>query len=52
VIETTNQGADEHLDRLAQKYIGQERYEEADSAPGQTRWIVRIRPERISRYGY
>jgi PPOX class probable F420-dependent enzyme len=52
VIETTDQGADEHLDRLARKYTGQDRYAEAGSAAGETRWIVRIRPERISRYGY
>jgi PPOX class probable F420-dependent enzyme len=52
VIETTDQGAGEHLDRLAQKYTGQDRNEEAGSALGDTRWVVRIRPERISRYGY
>jgi PPOX class probable F420-dependent enzyme len=52
VIETTDQGADEHLDRMAQKYTGQDRYPEGSKVPDEARWIIRIRPERISRYGY
>jgi PPOX class probable F420-dependent enzyme len=52
VIETTDQGADDHLDRLMQKYTGQDRYAEGGEVPTEARWIVRIRPERISRFGY
>ena len=52
VIETTDQGADEHLDRLAQKYTGKDGYPESGKVPSEARWIIRIRPERISRYGY
>jgi len=46
VEEITEEGADNHIDSLAKKYMGQERYpyRKAD----EVRVIYRIRPERIS----
>ena len=38
--------ADRHIDKLAQKYIGEEKY--PWKAPGEQRVIVKIEPERIS----
>lgn len=42
-------GADEHIDRLAMKYLGQESYPYRQ--PGETRVIVRVEPERVSVHG-
>ena len=38
--------ADRHIDKMAQKYIGQDKY--PWKAPGEQRLIVKIEPERIS----
>ena len=38
--------ADRHIDKMAQKYIGEEKY--PWKAPGEQRLIVKIEPERIS----
>ena len=46
--ELTEEGAEEHIDKLAKKYIGEERY--PWRAPGDRRVIVRIRPERVAGY--
>ena len=47
--ELTHEGADEHIDKLAKKYLG------ADSYPwrkeGEQRVIVRIKPEHVNSYG-
>jgi PPOX class probable F420-dependent enzyme len=47
--ELTHEGADEHIDKLAKKYMG------ADSYPwrkeGEQRVIVRIQPEHVNSYG-
>ena len=47
--ELTHEGADEHIDKLAKKYLG------ADSYPfrkeGEQRIIVRIKPEHVNSYG-
>ena len=45
VVEMTPQGAEEHADRLAQKYIGQERY--TMGAPGEVRLQIKIQPEWV-----
>lgn len=47
--EITEEGALEHIDKMAQKYIGQEKY--PWHQPGDKRVIVTIRPERIDAYG-
>jgi PPOX class probable F420-dependent enzyme len=44
------EGADEHIDKLAKKYLGQDRYPWRD--PNQQRIIVRIRPERVDATGF
>lgn len=49
VVEITHDGADDHIDKMAKKYTGQERYQMR--APGEQRLIVRIRPEHVSTMG-
>ncbi|HEX4837151.1 MAG TPA: PPOX class F420-dependent oxidoreductase [Solirubrobacteraceae bacterium] len=49
VAERTTDGADEHIDALAMKYLGQESYPYRQ--PGEQRLIVRIDPERVHTYG-
>jgi|SRR5215831_1632183 len=44
-VQQTNQGADEHIDKLAKKYLGVDRY--PMRSPDEKRIIVKIRPERI-----
>ncbi len=46
VAEFIEAGADEHIDFLANKYLGVERY--PDRKPGEVRVIVKVRPERRS----
>ena len=42
----THDGADEHIDFLANKYLGVEKF--GDRREGQQRVKVRIRPEQIA----
>lgn len=49
VVEITENGADAHIDSLAKKYLGQDRY--PNRKPGEIRVIYRIRPERVSTMG-
>ncbi|MBI2986506.1 MAG: PPOX class F420-dependent oxidoreductase [Deltaproteobacteria bacterium] len=49
VAEITEQGADAHIDLLAKKYLGQEKY--PYRKPGEVRVIYKIRPEKISTMG-
>jgi PPOX class probable F420-dependent enzyme len=49
VEEITEAGADAHIDSLAKKYLGQDRY--PNRQPGEIRVTYRIRPERISTMG-
>ncbi len=46
VVEITQAGADAHIDRLAKKYLGLEKY--PYHRPGEARVIYKIRPERVS----
>jgi PPOX class probable F420-dependent enzyme len=46
VAEVTEQGADEHIDRMAKKYLGQEKY--PFRQPGEVRVIYRIDPTAAS----
>jgi len=48
VVERTEKGADEHIDRLAQKYMGT-RY--PDRQPGERRILYRIEPEHLTTMG-
>jgi PPOX class probable F420-dependent enzyme len=45
VIEKTKQGAVEHFDRLAKKYLGVDKY--PLPAPIEKRVILKIKPERV-----
>ncbi|MGC2667900.1 MAG: PPOX class F420-dependent oxidoreductase [Candidatus Nitrosopolaris sp.] len=45
VVEQTNAGADEHIDKLAKKYLGVEKY--PLHSPNEKRIIIKIKPERI-----
>ncbi len=49
VEEVTEAGADAHIDSLAKKYLGQDRYPYRQ--PGEVRVTYRIRPERVSPMG-
>ena len=46
VVELRHEGADESIDRLAKKYMGQDRY--PWRAPGEQRLIMIIEPERVA----
>jgi PPOX class probable F420-dependent enzyme len=45
VVETTTEGADEMIDRLAKKYLGQDKY--PFNKPGDVRLIVKILPDKV-----
>jgi len=49
VEEITQDGADAHIDSLAKKYLGQDKYPFRQS--GEVRVIYKIRPERVSTMG-
>lgn len=49
VDEITEQGADAHIDQLAKKYLGKDKY--PFRGPGEVRVIYKIRPEKISTMG-
>ena len=44
--ELTHEGADEHIDKLSQKYVGRTPY--TGRAPGEQRIKVIVRPERVT----
>jgi PPOX class probable F420-dependent enzyme len=46
VVEVTNEGADEHIDKLAKKYLGQDKY--PFRAPGERRVMFKIEPEYVA----
>lgn len=45
VAEITEDGADEHIDKLAQRYLGVEKY--PNRQPGAVRRIYKIAPEHV-----
>jgi PPOX class probable F420-dependent enzyme len=49
VAEMSEQGADAHIDALAKKYLGQDRY--PHRRPGEVRVTVKILPERVQTMG-
>jgi len=49
VAEITENGADAHIDSLAKKYLGQEKYPYRQA--GEVRVLYKIRPERVSSMG-
>jgi len=46
VVEITEQGADAHIDALAKKYLGKDKY--PFRQPGEVRVIYKIRPDHVS----
>jgi PPOX class probable F420-dependent enzyme len=44
--EIEEEGADEHIDKLAKKYLGEDEY--PFRQPGEERLIVRVTPEKVS----
>ena len=49
VVDITNEGADAHIDKMASKYLGQDKY--PFRAPNEKRVIYKIRPERLATMG-
>lgn len=49
VAEVTEQGADPHIDKMAKKYLGQDRY--PGRKPGEQRMIVKVLPQRVQGMG-
>ena len=49
VVEATDKGAKDHIDKMAKKYLGVDRYPYAQ--PGEQRLLLRIRPEHVSSMG-
>jgi PPOX class probable F420-dependent enzyme len=45
VVEQTKEGADEHIDKLAKKYLGLDKY--PLRSPDEKRIILKIKPERV-----
>jgi PPOX class probable F420-dependent enzyme len=46
VVERTHNGADQHIDAMAQKYLGKDKY--PFRQPGEVRVIYKVAPERTS----
>ena len=49
VAERTKDGADEHINKMAKKYLGQDVY--PFRQPGEVRVLYKIKPERLSSMG-
>jgi PPOX class probable F420-dependent enzyme len=49
VAERTHEGADEHIDQLAKKYLGVQEYPMRQ--PGEQRLIIRVEPEYVKVMG-
>jgi PPOX class probable F420-dependent enzyme len=49
VVEDTHEGADEHIDKLAQKYLGEETYPYRQE--GEERVIFKVEPESVKLHG-
>jgi hypothetical protein len=49
VVDITEHGADDHIDMLAKKYLGKDKY--PFRGPGEVRVIYKIRPEKVTTMG-
>lgn len=49
IIDYITKGADEHIDKMAKKYLGQDKY--PFRQPGEQRVIYKIEPQRVSSMG-
>ena len=48
VVEITETGADEHLDRLARRYLDKDSYPPSMRFPGEVRCLYKIEPQRVT----
>ena len=48
VVEITEDGADAHLDRLAQRYLGKDTYPPGMRFPGEVRCLYKIEPKHVT----
>jgi len=49
VVDITEKDADQHIDKLAKKYLGVDKYPYAK--PGEVRVLYRVKPEHVHAYG-
>jgi PPOX class probable F420-dependent enzyme len=49
VVDISEKGAAQHIDRLAKKYLGVDKYPYAK--PGEVRVLYRVKPEHVHAYG-
>jgi PPOX class probable F420-dependent enzyme len=49
VVDVTEQGASQHIDKMAKKYLGQDKYPGAQ--PGEVRVLYKIEPEHVHGWG-
>ena len=49
ISEITEQGADAHIDKMAKKYLGKDKY--PGRAPGEVRVLFKIKPEQVQAWG-
>jgi PPOX class probable F420-dependent enzyme len=49
VVDITEKGANQHIDKLAKKYLGVDKYPYAQ--PGEVRVMYRIKPEKVHASG-
>jgi PPOX class probable F420-dependent enzyme len=49
IKEITEEGAEDHINKMAQKYLGMEKY--PNLQPGEVRVIFKVEPERTSSMG-
>ena len=49
VAEITEQGADVHIDRMAKKYLGADKY--PHRRPGEVRVLYKVEPQRVLSFG-
>ncbi len=49
VVERTQDGADQHIDKMAKKYLGKDKY--PFRQPGEVRVLYKIQPERTGSMG-
>lgn len=47
--ELVDEGADEHIDKMAQKYLGESKY--PYRGPSERRVLIKIKPERVDSFG-
>jgi PPOX class probable F420-dependent enzyme len=49
IVDITTEGADDHIDRMAKKYLNKDKY--PFRAPGEVRVLYRLEPDQVSVMG-